>query len=438
MLYTGLPEEKKAALSAIAEGKNVFITGAAGTGKSYLLGLIKEQWAGKGLHITASTGIAAVQIGGVTLHSWAGLGVGTAPVTEIIKFILSGKGTMLRRKLKKAKILAIDEISMISASLLDVLDEVLKTVRNSSRPFGGLQLILLGDFLQLPPVSREADAERHFCFESVAWQEADIQLFMLRQVFRQEEENFTELLQEMRHGALSAVHIALLKSRIQPVPDDEVRPTILTTHNHKAESVNRVELEKLPGEVRVFTMQGEGQENRLVFLKKNCLSPEQLALKTGAQVMMLKNTLQKEGIINGSLGVVKDFTAAGFPIVRFMNGKLHVIEPEEWLVEEYDAERQMMVEKAKIIQVPLMLAWAITVHKSQGMTLDRVECDVGSAFEEGQVYVALSRVKTLEGLYLRSFNPNVIKVNPKVVAFYQQVEAASTSYFGAEGLPLFQ
>jgi ATP-dependent DNA helicase PIF1 len=152
MTLMDIPHEKRAALDAIHEGRNVFITGAAGTGKSYMLGLIKEQFEGKGLHVTASTGIAAVHIGGVTLHSWAGLGVGTAPVSEIVKFISSAKGTLLRRKLKKAKILAIDEISMISADLLDMLDMVLKTIRDSPRPFGGIQLVLLGDFLQLPPV----------------------------------------------------------------------------------------------------------------------------------------------------------------------------------------------------------------------------------------------------------------------------------------------
>lgn len=438
MTIAMIPREKKAALDFIKNGRNVFITGAAGTGKSYMLGLIKEQFADKGLHVTASTGIAAVQIGGVTLHSWAGLGVGTAPVSEIVKFLASGKASLLRRKLKKTKILAIDEISMISASLFDTLDAVLKGIRNDPRPFGGIQMVLLGDFLQLPPVvSQEGGSERLFCFESKAWQDANIKLFMLQKIYRQEEEKFTSLLRDMRHGKLSRSSIKLLKSRILPVPSDEVRPTILTTHNHKAESINKLELEKLPGTTHIYTMRGEGNEAKLAFLKKNCLSPEQLFLKAGAQVMMLKNTLQKEGIINGSLGVIQAFTDGGFPIVRFVNGKTHVIEPEEWLVEEYDAELQTMVKRARIIQIPLMLAWAITVHKSQGMTLDTVECDLGSAFEEGQVYVALSRVKTLDGLYLRSFNPALIKVNPKVLAFYHKVEIAGQEYMDVKGMPLF-
>lgn len=437
MTVNTIPEEKKIALEAIRRGDNVFITGAAGTGKSYMLKCIKEHFIGKELHVTASTGIAAVQISGVTLHSWAGLGVGTAPVSEIVKFIASGRGSLLRRKLKKARILAIDEISMISAGLLDMLDEVLKSVRGNSRPFGGIQLILLGDFLQLPPVTREEATERLFCFESRAWKEAGIKVCMLQQIFRQEEADFTTLLQEMRHGVLSEENVALLKSRIRPVPQEELRPTILTTHNHKAEYINRLELDKLSGSTHVFTMRGEGNETKLSFLKKNCLSPEQLLLKIGAQVMMLKNTLQKEGIINGSLGIVKEITTSGFPIVKFANGKVRMIEPEEWLVEEYDAELQAMVKKARIIQIPLMLAWAVTVHKAQGMTLDQVECDLGKAFEEGQVYVALSRVKNIEGLYLRSFNPALIKVNSKVIEFYRQVEAGEFDHQNITEMPLF-
>lgn len=429
-----IPAEKKAALEAIRQGRNVFITGAAGTGKSYMLGLIREMFASKGLHVTASTGIAAVQIGGVTLHSWAGLGVGAAPVSEIVKFIMSGRGSPLRRKLRKARMLAIDEVSMIPAGLLDMLDEVLSAVRDNPQPFGGIQLVLLGDFFQLPPVS--GSNERFFCFESNAWRRAGIVTFMLKKIFRQEEARFIGLLQDMRHGGLKPEDIALLQSRILPHPEGEVRPTVLTTHNNRAEMINSQALAGLSSAPRLFTMRGEGNENKLAFLKKNCLSPEQLTLKQGAQVMMLKNTLAKEGIINGSLGVIRDFTDRGFPVVAFAGGKTRIIEPEEWVVEEYDAEEQMMVPKARIVQVPLMLAWAITVHKSQGMTMDKVECDLSGAFEEGQVYVALSRVKTLEGLYLKSFNPGLIKVNPKVVAFYRQVEEAMQQEDN-EAMPLF-
>jgi ATP-dependent DNA helicase PIF1 len=421
-----ISQEKRAIIDAIAEGRNVFITGVAGTGKSYTLNLIREQFEDKGLHITASTGIAAVQIGGKTLHSWAGLGTGAAPLEEILASLFSGRGSRLRRKLKNAKMLAIDEISMISGELFDMLNEILKQVRGRQAPFGGLQLILVGDFLQLPPVSR---TERQFCFESQAWQEANPQIFMLQEVFRQEDERFIDLLNHIRSGSLSEAHLQLLEERRNLPITDEIRPTVLCTHNYQAEEINSRQMATLTGKGKKYVMKGSGDENSLAFLRRNCLAAEELVLKAGAQVMMLKNTFYKEGISNGSLGIVEDFTDKGFPVVRFTNGKKIAIDPDEWLAEEYNSEERVMVVKASVRQIPLLPAWAITVHKSQGMTLERVECDLGSAFEEGQVYVALSRVKSLDGLYLKHFRPELIKANAKVVDFYEKLYAdASNDY----------
>jgi ATP-dependent DNA helicase PIF1 len=414
--------EKTQILESIEEGRSVFITGVAGTGKSHTLGLIKEQFAGKGLHLTASTGIAAVQIGGKTLHSWAGLGAGTAPLEEIVASLFTGRGARLRRKLKNAKILAIDEISMISGELFDLLSAVLKQVRGKAAAFGGLQLILVGDFLQLPPVSR---GKRVFCFESEAWRELNPEIFMLQEVFRQEDAQFIDLLNHIRSGHLNAEHLALLEARKQAVIPSDIHPTILCTHNHQAEQINSQAMGKLSGRGKKYVMKGTGDDSSLAFLRKNCRAAEELVLKQGAQVMMLKNTFHEDGISNGSLGVVEDFTDKGMPVVRFTNRKKITIEPEEWLAEEYNIDEQLMVTKATVRQIPLLPAWAITVHKSQGMTLDYVQCDLSSAFEEGQVYVALSRVKTLEGLYVKDFNPQLIKANPKVVDFYNQLQALS-------------
>ena len=413
-----LSPEKQRILTAIHEGRNVFITGVAGTGKSHMLALIKEQFTDK-LHLTASTGIAAVQIGGRTIHSWAGLGAGNAPLEEILNWILSVKGARLRRKMKAAKILAIDEISMISGELFDMLNSILQRVRGKAAPFGGLQLILVGDFLQLPPVTR---SEKIFCFESESWTEASLQIFVLREVYRQEDAAFVDLLSHIRSGNLSSHHLALLEARKAiPIPDD-IRPTVLCTHNSQAEEINSAEMNQIPGRGKKYVMKGSGNDTHLEFLRKNCRALEELVLKEGAQVMMLKNSLQKDGISNGSLGIVEEFTDKGFPVVRFTNGKKIAIDPEEWLAEEYDPVEEVMVVKASVRQIPLLPAWAITIHKSQGMTLDRVQCDLGNAFEEGQVYVALSRVKSLEGLYLKHFNPLLIKANARVVAFYDKLD----------------
>ena len=297
--------EKEIIIDQILTGKNVFITGSAGTGKSYLLKYIKDRFSESGLHVTASTGIAAVHIGGVTLHSWAGLGLGNAPAEEIASFINSGKGTRIRRKLKKAKMLAIDEISMISAETFDLLNNVLKIVRNSNRPFGGVQLILFGDFLQLPPIKRQQDY--HFCFDAEAWQEGSFEVFCLRTIYRQNDPRFIDLLNNMRFGRMTDIDLEILSSRRIKVQHQLIKPTIISTHNYQIDAINQQQLKQLSGIDYVFTMHATGNPDRITFLKKNCLASEKLVLKVGAQVMMLKNTLAKEGVINGSLGIIKEF-----------------------------------------------------------------------------------------------------------------------------------
>ncbi|MFN7039262.1 MAG: DEAD/DEAH box helicase [Alphaproteobacteria bacterium] len=421
-MLTNLSQEQASVLQSISRGENVFITGSAGTGKSYLLKVVKENYNHLGLHVTASTGIAAVHIGGVTIHSWAGIGLGNAPVSEIINYINSGKATLLRRKLRKARMLAIDEISMISAETFDLLNEVLQNIRGNNKAFGGIQLIILGDFLQLPPIQNFETRTRQYCFQSKAWEEANFHTFYLQEIFRQKNSDFAELLHRMRIGTLNEEDINILKTRVQLKRNSDIKPTIIVTHNKQVENINQQELNKLNTSEVVYNIKGEGNENKLNFLKKNCLAAEKLVLKEGAQVMMLKNTYQKEGIINGSIGVIKGFTEKRLPLVKFASGQVKEIAAEEWIIEEFNNEKLAMEVKAKITQIPLMLAWAITVHKSQGMTLDEIECDLQAAFEEGQVYVAISRVKSLEGLYLKSFQSKFIKVNQEVVQFYEKLQ----------------
>ena len=409
-----IPEEKKQILSEIRAKSNVCITGAAGTGKSFMLSLIKEHF--PNIHITASTGVAAVNVGGVTIHSWAGLSNGSLPLEQIVNFILSGPGTKIRRQIKKAKILAIDEISMISAQVFDLLNQVLKSVKENDLPFGGVQLIILGDFFQLPPVAKEE--EMKFCFEANAWIEADFKVFELSEIFRQSEIRFIQLLNNIRHAAINDDDLQLLLDR-QIIPDNKLRPTMLVTHNSQAENINSKMLNDIFGEKEyIFQMQTSGKDGSIALLKKGCLAPDELVLKKGAQVMMLKNSLIKQGIINGSIGIVTDFIKNGSPIVKFRNGEVCIVAAEEWNIESFNDLTQKTEIIASIKQIPLTLAWAITIHKSQGMTLDHVYCDLSQVFAEGQTYVALSRVRSLEGLFIKGFRPEKLKVNERVRRFY--------------------
>lgn len=409
-----IPEEKKQILSEIRAKSNVCITGAAGTGKSFMLSLIKEHF--PNIHITASTGVAAVNVGGVTIHSWAGLSNGSLPLEQIVNFILSGPGTKIRRQIKKAKILAIDEISMISAQVFDLLNQVLKSVKENDLPFGGVQLIILGDFFQLPPVAKEE--EMKFCFEANAWIEADFKVFELSEIFRQSEIRFIQLLNNIRHAAINDDDLQLLLDR-QIIPDNKLRPTMLVTHNSQAENINSKMLNDISGEKEyIFQMQTSGKDGSIALLKKGCLAPDELVLKKGAQVMMLKNSLIKQGIINGSIGIVTDFIKNGSPIVKFRNGEVCIVAAEEWNIESFNDLTQKTEIIASIKQIPLTLAWAITIHKSQGMTLDHVYCDLSQVFAEGQTYVALSRVRSLEGLFIKGFRPEKLKVNERVRRFY--------------------
>lgn len=416
-------QEKDIIINAIRSKHNLCITGAAGTGKSHLLKIVKEHF--PAIHITASTGIAAVNVSGVTIHSWAGIGNGTLPLEEILKHINSGPGTKVRRQIKKAKILAIDEVSMISNKTMDLINSVFKFVRNSEKAFGGMQIILFGDFYQLPPIIKEQDED--FCFNSDSWQDAEFKIYELTKIYRQYDMKFIQLLNNIRHAALSDEDIELLKTfENKPVPKD-INPTILVTHNYQAEEINRQKITELLGqEEAIFNMKTTGKDASINFLKKNCLAQESIILRKGCQVMMLKNTYQKQGIINGSIGIVTGFIGKErFPIVQFANGTKIPITPEEWNVEIFNEEKQIKETIATIKQIPLTLAWAITIHKSQGMTLDCILCDLSKIFAEGQAYVAISRLKNLDGLYLKGFNPRNLKINPKVREFYNRTEKNS-------------
>jgi ATP-dependent exoDNAse (exonuclease V) alpha subunit len=415
-----LSSQQKSVIELFEQGKNILVTGGAGTGKSHLLSFLKRKYASSGLEVAASTGIAAVNIGGSTIHSWAGIGLANMPVDKIIENIFSAKLSKVRRRIKQTKTLAIDEISMISADVFEILDKVFRAVRENDKPMGGMQIILFGDFLQLPPISRDS-YNSNFCFSSGAWEGLNLQTFILQQVFRQDDAKFIKVLNNLRFGILDEEDQEILESRIQAKDKNlATKPTVLTTHNYKVEKINETELKKIPRTEISYAAQYFGAPERAEFLKKNCLAPEVLKLKIGAQVMMIKNTYQKEGIINGSLGIVKEFSSKkNYPVIEFVGGKIITIGPEEWLLEKYDEHKKELIAEAGVNQIPLILAWAMTIHKSQGLTLDKISCDLSEVFSPGQIYVALSRARALSGVFIESINFKKITSNRDAVKFYE-------------------
>lgn len=395
------------ALAILKTGLNVFLTGEPGSGKTHTINRYVMWLRERGIEpaVTASTGIAATHIGGMTIHSWSGIGIKRDISDYDIELIQSREKTA--RRIVDAKVLIIDEISMLDAATLDSVDRVLRTLRRKTlrpeEPFGGLQVIFVGDFFQLPPVSQ--DHRTQFAFESGAWQEANPVISYLNEQHRQDDGDFLDLLTAMRHGAFTRTHRMRLESRIGIFSKKEVA-TRLYTHNENVDRINQESLRKLDEQGRQYQMTSRGSKALVEALKKNCLSPEVLELKIGARVMFTRNNFDA-GFVNGTLGTVTGFSSLGLPIVETKEGS-KTVDYEMW--EVMDANKIV----AKITQIPLRLAWAITVHKSQGMSLDAAVIDLSSAFEYGQGYVAISRVRTLKGLFLEGFNDRALELHPKV------------------------
>ena len=406
------------ALEILKSGVNVFLTGEPGAGKSYTINLFNE-WAKRNMSmypsITASTGIAATHINGVTIHSWSGIGIKEVIHASDLNAIM--RKDYLVRRIASAEVLIIDEISMINGETLDNVDRVCRYVRGQAvqpsleeKPFGGIQVIFVGDFFQLPPVSKKKRKEK-FAFESDAWLNAKPKICYLTEQHRQEDQQYLQILTAMRGGKLTKDQIAHLKARKKYIPQGITR---LFTHNADVDQMNADELRKIPGEIKNFRMTSYVQNSAFEFmlenLKKSCLSPEVLQLKVGAPVMFTRNDSQGGEYVNGTLGFVTGFGSSGMPIVKTKEGRvIYVEKTQKWSIEDHGQE------KASISQVPLRLAWAITVHKCQGMSLDNAAMDLGKAFEYGQGYVALSRVRSLNGLYLEAFNERALEMHPTVV-----------------------
>src|SRR3989344_5096331 len=375
---------QKEALDILKTGRNVFLTGAAGSGKTYVLREYIEYLKGldANIGITASTGIAATHMGGITIHSWSGIGIKDHLSKSEIQEIAEKKHVV--KKIAKTSVLIIDEISMLHHFRLDFIDKIIRTIKNSTEPFGGMQVIFCGDFFQLPPVSKVGDPEAYFVYHSDTWKNLNLKVCYLSEQHRQNDLVYLKILNAIRDSSVSEDIIKILKTRFNKKPI--VEPTKLYSHNRNVNAENESELAKISGRTFEYEMQTRGNHNLVETLKKSCLAPETLELKEGAKVMFIKNNFE-EGYVNGTLGVV---IKCGFEQiqVKTLVGKIIDVARESWRIEE-DGKI-----KAEIIQYPLRLAWAITVHKSQGMSLDTAEIDLSKSFERGMGYVDLSKTNS--------------------------------------------
>ena len=449
---------QETALEILKLGENVYLTGTAGSGKTFVLSsyieYLKKEHISVG--VTASTGVAATHINGITLNSWASVGIKRHLTETDLQELM--KRRYLRNRILKTNVLVIDEISMLPYYTLDAVDLLCRRIRNDERPFGGIQVVMCGDFFQLPPVSisesKQQDvipaevedprkgagiqaridspggkwrnenlfrgdkigADFPFVYKAQVWKKLNLQICYLDQEVRQNDDSFLSVLHEIRENQVSKSSIKTLCDRLYK-PLENISTRLYTT-NADVDGINRRELAKLPGKAHKFSMSSEGHEVLTQILKKNCLAPESLVLKEGAIVMFVKNNFDK-GYVNGTLGEVIGFDTKGNPVVQLKGGEEITVFPAEWVIEDDDEV------KAVIKQLPLRLAWAITIHKSQGMSLDAAEIDLGKPFLPGMGYVALSRVKRLDGIRLMGLNHKALQVNEEILDLDHKLQEQS-------------
>lgn len=389
------------------KGHNVFLTGQAGSGKTFLLNKYIEFLKKNKIPvaITASTGIAATHLNGRTIHSWSGIGIKDVLDKKHLSKLNSHEQT--RNRIQKAKVLIIDEISMFHSYRLDMVNQICKTLRKNKASFGGLQVILCGDFFQLPPVTDPGKLQSCFAYKSASWEELNLKICYLDEQHRQEDESFLKMLNDIRTSEVTEYTFEKLAGRLNKNLPTGVVGSKLYTHNVDVDAINNFELAKIKSQEKQYLMTSRGNRDLVATLKKGCLAYEELILKEGAVVMFVKNNHNK-GYVNGTMGKVVGFDEDDYPIVKTYSGKEIIALPESWTIDE--DERIL----AEISQVPLRLAWAITIHKSQGMTLDAAEIDLSKSFAYGMGYVALSRVKSLEGIRLMGINQQALLVDEEI------------------------
>ena len=447
-----LSNEQTLAIEKFNNGENLFITGPGGTGKTFLINEIIKQ-SGKKIQVCALTGCAAIilQCNARTIHSWSGIKLANGEIEDIVNNVTNNK--YLRKSWRSTQVLIIDEVSMMSKKIFDLLNIIAKTTRNNTKPFGNMQVIFLGDFYQLPPVNKSDDEDSNkFCFESDDWHNVFTvkNHILLTTIFRQEDDKYKSILMNIRKGHFDEETKKVLETRkIKFEKNNKEQDSIIKIFplKMKVDMVNISNYLKLEGEeyindtiirknVREMVDTGKSIPSQCIdaynraspkqieyeinYLRSNNPSVNELKLKVGARVMCIINLDMDNGICNGSQGKVEEIRAdlhkqVKTIIVKFDNGIKKEISTHAWQSEVYPS--------IVMYQFPLVLAWAITIHKIQGATLDKAIMDIGdSIFEYGQTYVALSRIKKLEGLYLTALNVNKIKVNPTVVEFYTNIE----------------
>jgi ATP-dependent DNA helicase PIF1 len=469
-------EEQQIAYEVFKSGENMFLTGPGGTGKSAFIRYVQDESFRKGrdIHVCAMTGCAAVMLEckAKTIHSWAGIGLCVDPIAKMVEKV--GRNRYAKAIWKAVDILVVDEVSMMSQKIFETLDAIGKHVRRNRRPFGGIQLLFTGDFYQLPPVfknnndpaailSEDEKKEGKFCFQSPLWLETfpwenHIQLV---RIFRQTDQVYQKILNQIRKGCLKQSSYRILMEQIGKEPPEIMgtqvksnnesneeaakqihytfKPTKLYPTRNLAKMVNSAEMSNLQGEQHDFDIKKrydlemtkadkaqhmcfnkEQMDKELTYLQGNLLCEPTVHLKIGTQVMCLVNIRLNNGdmICNGSQGIVVRFEGPNkLPVVLYRRGNYE-------MTMDYHVWASSNIPGIGISQIPLIHAWALTIHKSQGSTLEMAEIDAGSGiFECGQTYVALSRVKSLEGLYLSAFDPSRIRINGAVKEFYEQMEA---------------
>lgn len=409
------------ALEIMLSGESVLLTGPAGAGKTFVLNqfirLAKAE--GKHVSVTATTGLAATHLGGTTIHAWAGIGVLDHLPNGFADHVAKGR----REIIEKTDVLIIDEISMLHDYRLDMVDDACRLVRKKPDvPFGGIQIIMSGDFFQLPPINRDDSRAGGFVVHSNAWRELDPTICYLQEQHRQDDEKLLDILNALRAGDIRRHHAEQLLERVDVQPPEDAILTELHTVNIDVDRMNETRLDALSGDELFYTQTTTGADNYVENLQRSVLAPATLRLKKGALVMAVKNATDRK-YANGSIGTVIDFEpATEYPVVEFQNGRVVSMTPDSWELRDGDKKR------ASITQIPLRLAWAITVHKSQGMTLDAARIDLRKAFVEGMGYVALSRVKNLDNLYLTGINRTALQVSKDA----QQIDGSLRSRAAAD------
>lgn len=418
MSFDTLSDQQREAAQAVLDGANLFLSGPGGTGKSYALGVALDELraGGRRVQVTASTGIAAINVGGCTIHR--ALGTKLAGHEKHVKS--AWPHPKVADNLRYLDTLIVDEVSMLSGDYLGMMNYWLQKVRDSDEPFGGVQVVLVGDLLQLPPVDKDRSHEHSFVFQHPAWEKAQLETYDLTRSFRQDDADFVRVLNEIRMGNVSEEAVEMFAPCVGRELD---RPTRLLPTNREVNDVNRAELAQLETPAVKYqakiTVAKDRNGQELSWARKgiirDVIADETLVLKVGAPVMMLKNDRDR-AYVNGSRGVVLEAHPDEI-VVELDTGGVVYVRRAEWEMKDNDGTKVL----ATFAQIPVRLAWAITIHKSQGMTLERARVDLAHAFAPGQAYVALSRMKTLEGLCLaQPLSQRSVRAHPDIVAFYRK------------------